>query len=255
MRGTIRGIILLSALTLSLGAHAFEPAKVECIAPADPGGGWDFTCRSVGRILSELDLVPGSVTVTNMSGAGGGVAYGYVVGKRDDDPNLIVAASTATTSRLAQNQYAGLSADQVRWVASLGADFGAIAVAADSGFEDLTQLMDAVRANPRGVAFGGGSAVGGWDHMKVLMVAAEAGVEDVRRVKYVSFNNGGTALTQLLGGHIDAFTCPPPGSRATTWWAPTGADSTWAATSPTRPTTSGWAPWRRSTSPTRGGMP
>ncbi len=205
MRQWLTRIALATVLAVPT-AHAYEPSKVECIAPADPGGGWDFTCRSVGRILGELDLVPGSVTVTNMAGAGGGVAYGYVVGKRGDDNDLLVAASTATTSRLAQNKFAGLNADQTRWVASLGADFGAIAVAADSPYQDLGDLMTAVKEDPRSVAFGGGSAAGGWDHMKVLMVAKEAGVENVRNVKYVSFNNGGTALTQMIGGHIQAFT-------------------------------------------------
>lgn len=197
---------LVSLLPGTVSAQGFEPAGVECIAPADPGGGWDFTCRSVGRILDELDLVEGSVNVTNMAGAGGGVAYSNVVSKRADDGNLIVAASTATTTRLAQNQYAGLSADQVRWIATLGADFGVIAVAPDSEHEDLRALMDAVAENPRGISFGGGSAVGGWDHLKVLLAARAAGVEDVRSIKYVSFNNGGTAITQMRGGHIDAFT-------------------------------------------------
>jgi len=187
-------------------AQQFEPGNVECVAPADPGGGWDFTCRSVGRILGELDLVPGSVTVTNMSGAGGGRAYSYVVGTRNDDNNLLVAASTATTTRLAQDQYAGMSADQVRWVATLGADFGAIAVAADSDYDDLNDLMDAIKENPREISFGGGSAVGGWDHLKVLLTARAAGVENVGQVKYASFSSGGNAITQLLGGHIDAFT-------------------------------------------------
>ncbi|MCG8508962.1 MAG: tripartite tricarboxylate transporter substrate binding protein, partial [Rhodospirillales bacterium] len=176
------------------------------IAPANPGGGWDFTCRSVGKILYDLKLVPEPVKVTNMPGGGGGVAFGYTVGKRNDDANLLVAASTATTSRLATNQYAGLTADQVRWVASLGADFGVIAVNKDSPYKNLGDLMKAVKADSSKVAFGGGSAVGGWDHLKVLIVAKAAGITDARSVKYISFNSGGKALTQLLGNHVQAVT-------------------------------------------------
>ncbi len=199
---------LLATLLLGLlgSAFAFSPNNVECIAPADPGGGWDFTCRSVGKILYDLKDVPQPVKVTNMAGGGGGVAYGYVVSKRSDDANLIVAASTATTTRLAQNQYAGLSEDQVRWVAALGADFGVITVAADSPFQTLQDLVDAVKADPTKVAFGGGSAVGGWDHLKVLLLMKAAGMTDVKRVKYISFNNGGDALTQVLGHHLQAAT-------------------------------------------------
>ncbi|MCP1362326.1 tripartite tricarboxylate transporter substrate binding protein, partial [Halomonas sp. BBD45] len=64
------------ALTFASSAMSFElNGKVDCIAPSDPGGGWDFTCRSVGRILQELDMVPQAVQTINMPGATGGVAY------------------------------------------------------------------------------------------------------------------------------------------------------------------------------------
>ncbi len=194
------------ALCWATASYAFEPKNVECIAPANPGGGWDFTCRQVGKVLYDLKLVPSPVKVTNMPGGGGGVAYSTVVSKRNDDANLLVAASTATTTRLAQNQFAGLNASQVRWVASLGADFGVIVVAKDAKYKNLGDLITAMKADPAAVPFGGGSAVGGWDHLKVLLVAKAAGIKDVKAVKYVSFNNGGEALTQLLGGHVQAFT-------------------------------------------------
>jgi len=188
------------------GASAFTPNNVECIAPADPGGGWDFTCRSVGKILYDLKLAPQPVKVTNMPGGGGGVAYGYVVSKRDSDANLLIAASTATTTRLAQNQFAGLTEDQVRWVAAIGADFGVIAVSNDSPYMTLDDLVKAVESDPTKIAFAGGSAVGGWDHLKVLLLMKAAGMQGVKNVKYISFNSGGNALTQLLGNHVQAVT-------------------------------------------------
>ena len=59
---------------LATSANAFEPGNTECIAPAGAGGGWDFTCRQVGKTLQDLKLIPGSMQVTNLAGAGGGVA-------------------------------------------------------------------------------------------------------------------------------------------------------------------------------------
>jgi len=197
---------MAGALTIVGSAAAFEPKNVECIAPSTPGGGWDFTCRQVGKILYDLKLVPEPVKVTNQTGGGGGVAYGYVVSKRNTDANLIVAASTATTSRLAQNQFAGLTADQVRWLVSLGADFGVITVREDSPYKNLKDLVEAIRADPAKVPFGGGSSVGGWDHLKVLLLAKAAGIQNLKAVKYVYFDSGGGALTQLLGGHVAAMT-------------------------------------------------
>ncbi|ALM52311.1 Bug family tripartite tricarboxylate transporter substrate binding protein [Halomonas huangheensis] len=201
---------LLAVVALTAGtstAFAFEPSgKVECLAPADPGGGWDFTCRSVGTVLEDLDLVPRSVQTVNMAGAGGGVAYAHVVSKRAGDEQLLVAASTATTTRLAQGQFPGMDADMVNWVGALGADYGVIAVSADSEYQNLNDLMDAIKEDPRAVKFAGGSAKGGWDHLKVLIAAQAAGVDNLPRIPYLSYNNGGEAMTQVVGGHVDAFT-------------------------------------------------
>ncbi len=197
---------LIAAAGLMGAAHAFEPEQTECIAPAAPGGGWDFTCRQVGKTLQDLGLVPGTMQVTNLAGGGGGVAFAEVVNKRDDNNDLIVAASSATSTRLAQGAFPGNTMDQVRWVGAVGADYGIIAVARDSEIETLPQLMDQIKADPGSISIAGGSAVGGWDHLKVLIAANEAGIEDVRTIKYVAFDGGGEAVTQLLAGSVQAFT-------------------------------------------------
>ncbi len=200
----------LGAFALATGvtfsAQAFEPESVECIAPANPGGGWDFTCRQVGKTLTDLGIVDGNIQVTNMAGAGGGVAYAYVVADRGDDANLLVAASTATATRLAQNLYVGLTSDQVRFVGSLGADYGVIVVSADSPYQNLDDLVNAIIADPGSVAFGGGSAVGGFDHIKVLQVLQAAGFTDITAVPYVALDGGADAILQVTGGHLGAMT-------------------------------------------------
>lgn len=202
-----KSLLLIAAAAFSLHAMAWEPSgKVECIAPSDPGGGWDFTCRSAGNVLRDLGLVDGTVQTVNMAGAGGGVAFAHTVSKRSKDEELIVAASTATTTRLAQKQFPGLNANMVKWIGALGADYGVIAVGNDSRFENLNQLMDAIKANPKSVKFAGGSARGGWDHLKVLIAAKAAGADQLPAIPYLSYNNGGEAMTQVVGGQVDAFT-------------------------------------------------
>ena len=200
--------LLLASLALlaSTSLLAYEPENTECVAPADPGGGWDFTCRQVGKTMQDLKAIPGTMQVTNMSGGGGGVAFASVVNKRNDDNDLIVAASSATATRLAQGAYPGNDMSQVRWLGSVGADYGIIAVAKDSPVQTLPELLDMIKADPRSVAIAGGSAVGGWDHLKVLLAANKAGIEDVRTIKYVAFDGGGEAITQVLGGSVQAFT-------------------------------------------------
>ncbi|WP_133010575.1 Bug family tripartite tricarboxylate transporter substrate binding protein [Marinomonas flavescens] len=206
---SLKTVLLSSVVALSAvsQAQAFEPNRsVDCIAPAAPGGGWDFTCRSVGKVLVDQDYIKGNVQTINMGGAGGGVAFAHTVSKRATDDNLIVAASTATTTRLAQGQFPGMHTDQVRWVATLGADYGVIAVGKDSKYTSLTQMMNALKKDPSAVKFAGGSASGGWDHLKVLMTAKEAHVGNLPKIRYLAFSGGSEALVQVVGGHIDAFT-------------------------------------------------
>ncbi|MBY5970922.1 tripartite tricarboxylate transporter substrate binding protein [Ferrimonas balearica] len=197
----------IAAIALSLSAVAAQAQEnPECIAPANPGGGWDFTCRQVGKSMQDLGLIDKTMQVVNLAGGGGGVAFAEVVNKRGDDNDLIVAASSATATRLAQGAYPGNTMEEVRWLASIGADYGVVAVAADSEIETLPQLLDAIKNDPTSTSVAGGSAVGGWDHLKVLIAADAYGIEDVRQVKYIAFDGGGEAVTQLLAGSVQAFT-------------------------------------------------
>ncbi len=201
-----RRIKHLAVSTLILAGMAGSAGAAECIAPANPGGGWDFTCRTIGKIMYDIGVVDEPIQVTNMAGGGGGLAYSHVVNERSDDAELIVAASSATATRLAQNAYAGMTADQVRFLGAIGADPGVIAVAADSPYMSLNDLLDAVIADPTSVTFAGGSAGGGFDHLKVLMALGRVGFTDVKAVKYVGLDGGGDALTQTIGGFTQAMT-------------------------------------------------
>ncbi len=195
---------LIAGVAFSVAGSATLAA--ECIAPANPGGGWDFTCRQIGKILYDIGQVDQPVQVTNMAGGGGGLAFSHVVNERADDADLIVAASQATATRLAQNAYAGMTADQVRFVGAIGADPGVIVVAADSPFQSLGDMVDAIKADPGSVAFAGGSAAGGFDHLKVLMVLKEAGFTDITKVKYIGVDGGADAITQTIGGFTQGMT-------------------------------------------------
>ena len=198
---TIRALGLGALLTCTAGVAS----ATECIAPANPGGGWDFTCRQIGKILHEIGAVDSPVQVTNMAGGGGGLAYSHVVNERNEDADLIVAASSATATRLAQNAYAGMTADQVRFVGAIGIDPGVIAVAADSPFMTLKDLVNAAVTNPGSVAFAGGSAAGGFDHLKPLMILREGGLTDITKVKYIGVDGGADAVTQTIGGFTQAM--------------------------------------------------
>jgi putative tricarboxylic transport membrane protein len=58
------------------------------------------------------------------------------------------------------------------------------------------------------VAVGGSSGVGGWDHIRLLLLAEEAGMsqEALKEIRWVQYSGGSDAVTQMLGGHIGAVT-------------------------------------------------
>lgn len=201
---TLRGTITLKAALAAalLGGGAGPAAATECIAPSAPGGGWDFTCRTIGRILTDLDLVDGNVQVTNMPGGVGAVTYAMVDGERPDDEELIVATSTVGVTQIAQGRYPA-PLDAMRYLAMLGADVGVVAVNADSEIETLEQLGEVMSSEPGSITTAGSSAAGGWDHIRLLLVAREVGLEELGALRWVQFDGGTDAVTQMMGGQID----------------------------------------------------
>jgi putative tricarboxylic transport membrane protein len=179
-------------------------AQIECIAPANPGGGWDLTCRTLAQAFRELGLVSGTVRVRNVPGAGGGVAFANVVAQQPNNEGIVVAASPSTLVGLSQNQYGRFTKRDVRWLAAIGAETSVIAVRSDAPWRNLHEFVAAWRADPGSIAVGGGSAVAGQDHMKALVFARAVGVPP-RRVRYVPFDGGGEAVTALLGDFIQMF--------------------------------------------------
>ena len=184
-----------------------KPSGVECLAPAGAGGGWDFTCRvPAAQLMPKLGLIDGAIKVVNMSGSGGGKAFSYVVTTRNNDENLIVAASAATATRLAQKVFGDFSADDVKWVGALGMDYGVIVVGKKSPYKSLNDLLAQLKKDPKKAPIVGASSVGGWDHLKMLLVAKEAGIKNLRSVNYIPFDNGGKALLEVVSGRAAAFT-------------------------------------------------
>lgn len=192
---------IVATVALSASAAFAAPEKPECLAPAKPGGGFDLTCRLAANSLLESKLTERPMAVSYMEGGVGATAYNHVIGSRPGDGNLIVAASTGSALLLAQGKFGQYDETAVRWVGSLGADFGAIAVSASSPYKTLKELADAFAANPAGFPMGGGGAVGSQDWMKGALLAKSVGIEP-KTMRYAALEGGGAVTTALQGNHI-----------------------------------------------------
>ena len=198
------GALVALATAAAVPAHAQTAIDdPECIAPAQPGGGFDLTCRVAQAGLESQLSEP--LQVTFMPGGIGAVAFNLFNTTRTDDPSAIVAFSSGSILNLVTGKYGEYAVDDARWVATAGADFGAVIVRADSEFESLPQLMDAFAADPASVVVGAGGSVGSQDWMKGALLLRETGAQPMD-MRYVAFDGGGDAIAALLGGSIQVYT-------------------------------------------------
>ncbi|WP_434524305.1 Bug family tripartite tricarboxylate transporter substrate binding protein [Photorhabdus asymbiotica] len=193
-------VLLFSASNLFA---ASAPGRTECIAPAKPGGGFDLTCKLVQVSLLETKEISKPMRVTFMPGGVGAVAYNAIVAQRPAEAGTIVAFSGGSLLNLSQGKFGRYSVDDVRWLASVGTDYGMIAVRADSPYNTLNDLMNAFKDNPNSIVFGAGASIGSQDWMKTALLAKEVGI-DPHKMRYVAFEGGGEPITALLGNHIQA---------------------------------------------------
>lgn len=201
LKSPLLSLILASAATLS-AAGPFD--RTECIAPAKPGGGFDLTCKLAQAALLESKIVADPMRVSYMPGGIGAVAYNAVIAQRPAENNTIVAFSGGSLLNLAQGKFGRYNENDVRWLAAVGADYGAIIVSENSPFKSLKDVMAAVKADPTKVVFGAGGTVGSQDWMKAALTARAAGLNP-KSMRFVAFEGGGEAMTALQGGHVHVY--------------------------------------------------
>jgi putative tricarboxylic transport membrane protein len=189
----------------ALAALAGPLDKPECIAPANPGGGFDLTCKLAQSALQDGKFITDPMRVTYMPGGIGAVAYNTIIAQKPDMANTIVAFSSGSLLNLAQGKFGRYTENDVRWLAAVGTDYGAVIVADNSPHKSLKDVMAALKADPTKVVLGAGGTVGSQDWMKAALVAKAGGVNP-KTMRYVAFEGGGEAMTALQGGHVQVFT-------------------------------------------------
>lgn len=205
MKRTLLHVLTASALLsgVFVANAADVPARTECIAPAKPGGGFDLTCKLIQVSLQETGVLEKPMRVTYMPGGVGAVAYNAIVAQRPAEAGTVVAFSGGSLLNLSQGKFGRYNVDDVRWLASVGTDYGMIAVRADSPWKDLKSLLAAMEKDPNSVVIGAGASIGSQDWMKTALLAQKANV-DPHKMRYVAFEGGGEPVTALMGNHVQA---------------------------------------------------
>ena len=183
---------------LACAAHA-QPA-LKMMIPANPGGGWDQTGRTLAAAMQSAKLVS-SVQFENKGGAGGTIGLAQFVNSAKGDPNALMMGGMVMVGAIYLDD-APVNLTMVTPVARLTGEYEAIVVPTSSPHKNMADLVKAFKANPGGVSWGGGSA-GGTDHILVGLVAKAVGA-DPAKINYVPFKGGGEAVAAIVGGHVTA---------------------------------------------------
>ncbi|MGP9766221.1 Bug family tripartite tricarboxylate transporter substrate binding protein [Halomonas sp. AOP13-D3-9] len=191
----------LAGMSTAAQAQEWTPSRsIEFVAPANPGGGWDTLVRTMSRVIQQEELADESFAAINVPGGGGAVAWAQIA-RDSGNPHKLFATSPpmilvplAGASRYDHTDFTP--------VARINTDYSIILVSADSEYQNLEDLLDALKADP-GLSVGGGSAPGSMDHIAIAGLASAAGM-DASAVNYIPFSGGGDAMTNLMGGHIEA---------------------------------------------------
>lgn len=191
--------LLGAALSLVLAIPAYAD-DYTIMAPANPGGGWDSTARSMQEVM-QAEGISGNVEVTNVPGAGGTVGLAQFVADAKGDPSKLIVGGYVMLGAILTNN-SPVTLNDVTPIARLTGDTEAIVVPAASDIQTIGDLVEKLKADPGAVSWAGGSA-GGTDHITVGLLAKAAGV-DPSKINYVAFSGGGEAMAAILGNQVTA---------------------------------------------------
>lgn len=186
-------------------ASKYPEKALSITAPSGAGGGWDMTARTIAKVLTETKALDKPISVENKPGGGGAVFMAeYATKDVKDNYKLFVNSPPILINHLKKEGNSPYGYQDTTPLAQLTKDYGAVAVAANSKYKDLKSLLDDMKADPTKLTVAGGSAPGSMDHLVSILPAFKYGI-DPKKVKYVSYDGGGEAVTALLGGNADVL--------------------------------------------------
>jgi putative tricarboxylic transport membrane protein len=199
LRSPLVAIAMLAIVNVAaLGASEPHLDELRIMAPAAPGGGWDQTARAMQQALVQSGLVR-IAPVDNVPGAAGTIGLARFIGAERGRGDTLMVSGLIMLGGIVMHR-SPVTLHDVVPIARLTGEYEVIAVPTASPLHSLRDLLEALKAQPGSISWGGGSA-GGSDQILAGLVADAVGVEP-RRINYVAFSGGGESLSAILGGQV-----------------------------------------------------
>ena len=194
---------LFATVALALvasGAHAQAwPSKpVTMIVPFPPGGSTDVIARAVGPKLADKFGQP--FVVDNKPGAGGTI--GAAAAKRAAPDGYTLFVSSLGPFVIGPHLIKNAGYDPLKEFDYISVAVQApnvLAVPASSPHKSVAEVLKFIKANPGKMTFAS-AGNGTSDHLTAELFWQETGTKAV----HVPYKGGAPALTDLLGGQVDA---------------------------------------------------
>jgi tripartite-type tricarboxylate transporter receptor subunit TctC len=179
-----------------VAAAGFPERPIRLVVPWGAGGLSDISVRKLAALASGELGQP--VVIENHPGASGTLGTQLAVKAAPDGYTLLMASATPMLLQpLLRDARADLVKDLTP-VMNYGGAYNAIVVTGGSPYRTLADLIAAGRSKPGSISY---ATAGNLDfgHLAILVVERKTGARFVQ----VPFSGGPTALTTLLGGHVD----------------------------------------------------
>ena len=174
-----------------------DDKPIEVVVGFAPGGGTDVMARKLLPFVERALGGKAKFVVLNKPGAGGEIACTSIA-RGASDGYAIGVVNVPGYNFLPMTRKTQYTTDDIRLVARVVEDPNVMVVPADSRFQNLPDIIAALRSKPGSVSFGHNGA-GTNGHLAIRMLAAVAKVEP----NEISYRGTAAQRTDLLGGHLD----------------------------------------------------
>jgi tripartite-type tricarboxylate transporter receptor subunit TctC len=179
-------------------AQAYPTRPVRWIVGFPPGGATDITARLMGQWLTERLGQP--IVIENRPGANGNIGTEAVVNARPDGHTLLlVAANNAISTTLYDKLNFNFIRD-IAPVASIARAPNVLEVNLSVPAKTVPEFIAHAKANPGRINFAS-SGVGSSIHLSGELFKMMTGVD----MLHVPYRGSGPALTDLIGGQVQAI--------------------------------------------------